>query len=633
MDNLKAWTDEKIVDEVDELIADAFSASGFANSVQDQLQCYLLLAVLLRGLGQFSPGMNMSRITEQLRRYMGKEQLKEVEHIADQVSERVLQIVCPTYTAASYWSPIDRQRHTVSHRRALGANENEKHVFVYAYAFYALTFTGEKSGLYSATQFTAAHASRRRGVRVCYEEKPEDDPIGWWHIPRGKDGVNHERILNETRVTDAIKQRLLRSDVSTHDVKSQLRSMLINRGSTRWVDLNSFAMDFIEQFSGALPNLSKETCEDIERTKDYINRLFEADLDAKQTLFMLMTNLVYDQAFRSNYFYGFPVRIENLCSVMTVGMQRSLSPFEHSALTRIATSIFMHPLLLDYATQQSEATESKEKMLLMGGFAHSANNALRMADIDSLVSLLSSGEPPKDLRFAMDSSDSQDAIHHLRALWMGSRSAQAFIALAEMATRRGALREKFTSRRSYSLDECMSQAEKMIDVYLEGQMDRLPQILISRNRRYWLDVELPKYYLDDVYVYTLIYELLLNVCKYGERYLKDNHRWARAELSTTAEGSDVQIHVINRLSDQKKEWRSIKGVAFPKYTEEDEQSNNTFLRFASVMSGYIDGIKITSYIQKMKDIKYYHAILSLGSIPVEKIDSEKFRVSPVVRKM
>lgn len=626
MDIKQRWGKEKLVDEVDELIATAFYNSGLVTSADDPLRCYLMLVVLLAGLGEFSPGMNTDEVRKQIREYLGPDQFVTVSAIAKQIAEKFLQIVEPTYTAASYWSPIDENRHTASHRRKIGSHENEKRLWAYLYAFYALTFTGQKRTYYSATQYTAILAPHKRGVRVCYREKLEkDDPNAWWHIPRGQDNCNHARILKETGLTEAVKTHLLKDDVSTEDLKRELRLMLANREPREWLDVNSFAASFLDSFPGVISSVSEATQAEAAKTKDYINSLLGGQITDEQALFMLMTNLIFDVAFPTEYFYAFPVRIENLCSIMTIGTEQPLIPFEHSALTRIVTSIFMHPLLLDYATERALATESKNKMLLMGGCAHSANNALAASGIRSLTALLASGEPPQHARFILKDGNVNDVLGMLKALWVGGRAAQAFIALIEMATRPGTLRGKFLSKEPYSLNDCIVEAEKMTNVYIERDAGRQPKIKIERSKQFWVDARLPEGYLDNIYIHTLLYELLLNVCKHGAVMRGDNGLFAVASLETRFVADDLEIHVRNKLTRKKPNWITSNNVTIPQMHASFKQTGNTFLQFASVISEYVSGIRVKTDIQ---DETFYHAVLILSPVLIDKGDGKPVRIRP-----
>lgn len=456
----------------------------------------------------------------------------------------------PTYTAASYWSPLDLRRHTVLYRRALGKDEDEKRLLAYAYAFYAVTFSGRHKNLFSATQYTAVHAERKRGVRVTYGEPEVEGTEGepsdnWWHVPFSV----HEDILVDTGLTEAVEACLLTDAVPAQSLRDMLRLMLLNEHNAPF-ELNGFPKRFFDEFPERALRVTERTREYAVITQTYVNNLFNAGLDEKQALFMLMTNLIYDQAFPSTYFYAFPVRFKGYCSVMTFGTKRALTALQYLCLTRIANSFFMHPLLFDYATEQSQALKSTSKMLLMSGFAHSANNALRMSDIDSLVTLLSSGTPPERANFNLEAGSLEEAVYGLRALWMGGRVAQSFIALIEMLTRPGHLRMKFTSERPYTIEECIAEAKKMVEVHVEGQGGDLPKLDAKCSSDRWVNARLPKGYLHYIYVYTFLYELLLNVCKYSPTKQRGGEYWADSLITTKFNEESLEVHILNMV-DQK----------------------------------------------------------------------------------
>jgi hypothetical protein len=633
MDKAQAWRYERAVDEIDELIARAFYDTELYKLEGGplRLRCYLMLVALLRDMGQYSPGLDVDELGQELKRYIGDQLFRKVQATASKIAEKILSIVEPTYTAASYWSPIDPQRRrTVLYRNAVREDEDEKRLLAYAYAFYALTFSGSKKKLYSATQYTAEAATRKRGVRVTYrndslEESEGEPPDNWWHLPAS----SHAAILKDTGLTKAIESCLLTDEVSTQALRNTLGLMLLNKRETPF-GLNKFTRKFFSEFPGRALKVSAETGRLALETQNYVNELFDAGLDEKQALFMMMTNLVYDRAFPSNYFYAFPVRFNDYCSVMTFGTNAALSPLQYICLTRIAHSIFMHPLLLDYGTKETETVKSTSKMLLMSGFAHAANNALRIANIDSLVSLLSSGAPPARARFKVETGDDEGVLYGLRSLWMGGKAAESFIALIEMLTRPGNLRKKFTSPRPYTIDECVSEAQRMVDVYVEGQNERLPKLAPVISRRHWVNALLPAGYLDYVYVCTLLYELLVNVCKYGLTEMGADSYYAEALIATLVNKESLEIHVRNRI-DPETRWNLNGTVALPEAVSENEQSGKSFLQFASALSTHISGIKITSKIKRQSTgEKYYEAILSLGPILVEVPPSKVERVSPVL---
>ena len=628
----KRWRKEKLVDEIDELMSTSFYKTGLAQSTEDPLRCYLMLVVLLEGLGQFSPGMHTIEVKRKLRKLLGPEKFVLVSEIARQVAERFFKVVKPTYTAASYWSPIDERRHTASHRRKI-AKEEEKEMLAYMYAFYALTYAGQEHKYYSVTQYTAVFADRKQGVRVCYRDKIEkSDPNRWWHIPKGQNGSNHRRILRETGLTESVRQHLLINKVSKKMLKQELRTMLANRESGKWSDINSFAENVLAKFPNVISGVSEATLAEARKTRVYINELLGAKLTDAQALFMLMTNLIYDVAFPTNYFYAFPVRIDHLCSIMTIGTSKPLRPFEHSALTRIVTSIFMHPLLLDYAAEKEKVTEeksrsreSRNRMLLMGGCAHSANNALAMSGFESLTTKFASGEPPDKPLFTLENGNVEEALNSLRAFWVGGKTAQAFIALIEMATHPGVPRQKFLSDQPYTLSECLAEAQRMTKVHLERNPIRLPNNLrIEQHALFRVDAKLPEGYLNKIYIQTLLYELLLNVCKHGAVIKEENTRFAPAQIATRFVDGDLEILITNMLPEDER-GRDV----LPDTVDISEASGNTFLQFAKVLSDFVTGIKVISGIEEKT---FHRAALILSPIQIDTVDGRRWVRAEAIEK-
>lgn len=358
----------KLVDEIDEYLVKAFYESHLDKATDDPLRCYLMLKILLNKIGGYSPGMQIENVKEQLENFIGEPKIAEVDELAGKIAVNFKAIVEPTYLAASYWSPIDDRRHTALYRQKRPNEEEEKKVLAYACAFFALTFFGAGKGYYSATQFTAVHANRQRGVRVSYEE--DCDRESWWCIPK----EDHQKILDDTGITTAIENYLLKDDVSIENLKEGLRPLLSNRDADPDTNLKPFAEYFINDFSNTKSSISRKTLNYAEQAKQYVNNLFDADLDIEKSLFMLMTNLIYDVAFPSNYFCAFPVRIRNRCSIVTVGTAELLRSNQYLALDRIATSIFMQPLLLDYASQVANEERESFQLNLAQAAAHTFKN-------------------------------------------------------------------------------------------------------------------------------------------------------------------------------------------------------------------------------------------------------------------
>lgn len=355
-----------VVEEVDELISDAFRIADVGGIAEDPKRRHRLFAVLLRGFGEYTPGFDISQVRSELKREIGEERWNEIEKHAARLGELIPMVVKPTYTTTSYWSPIDERRHTVIHK-PLTQGEDRRHTLAYAYAFFTLTFTGAPNELYSVIQYISVRARHKRGPRVCFkEDPPAEQPLGWWHIPEHI----HKPILEETGITEAIQHVLLKDGQRTEEeLEHALNLTLVNTKENEWKDdIDSFAAEIIKTFSHRHARLTGKTRDAVENTQLYLSKLFGGNkLTPEQALFMLVTHLIYKEACPTDYIHTFPTRVAQTCCVITVGTgkvptqevltREPLDPSRHLALSRIASSIFTHPLLLDYAAQEAAARE------------------------------------------------------------------------------------------------------------------------------------------------------------------------------------------------------------------------------------------------------------------------------------
>jgi hypothetical protein len=292
------------------------------------------------------------------------------------------------------------------------------------------------------------------------------------------------------------------------------------------------------------------------------------------------------------------------------------------------------------------ADESEKKMLLMGGIAHAAGNALAMAGISKLVTCFSTETPPKMPRFKLTDtihSTIDEAMGTLQGAWVGNNVVQAFIALVEIAARPGPLRAKFLSPRDYHLKDCLDAAVAMTHIHIQKQRGELSQLNIVYDDDSWINPQLPKQYLNQIYIQTFLYELLLNASKHGRTISNNGTRETDVIISSEFKDNVLDIHLMNPLSDDdnEKQWKTVNGITFFTSQEElnsDEQLNSvetgrrrhTFLRFASALSSYILGININTRIMIAQGYKYYCATLSLGPLAIMIDETESTQVFPYI---
>jgi hypothetical protein len=238
----------------------------------------------------------------------------------------------------------------------------------------------------------------------------------------------------------------------------------------------------------------------------------------------------------------------------------------------------------------------------MGGLAHSAGNALRMANVESVVPLLASGTPLEQAR--------------ARELQIGGRSARALVALVEIAARPGPLQRKFQTESSYDLATCLTDAQEMVEAYRRSS-SQLAEVEIHRGK--WINARFPEGYLDQVYSQTFLYEILLNVSKHGRTFENGDRTIANARISSILEGRALKIIVSNPLSDADamRDWSENRGLAIPKYKDESPYKTHGFLKFIQALPTYIPGINISSTIKEAGQYRFYNSVLTFGPIEIE----------------
>lgn len=347
-----------VIDDISELLNRAYSAANVGKMVEEPGLRYKLLALLLKGFGEYSPGINIEKTKAEIKNYIGDEAYKTVDTCAGELKGHLSKIgFNPTYTAVSYWSPIDAQRHTITHRRNIQSPEEKRFVLAYAYAFYALTHFGSKKEYYSVIQYTSEHAPRKKGVPVCY--KKETGEILWnkWHIHEDV----HKLILEETGVASAIHTALIENDRrSDEEIEHLLGLALANIKEAPWVDIDRFAETFINKFQ-QLQEFSEEVRNVAIETQTYLGDFFGKEITFEQALFMLMTHLVYKEACPANYIQTYTTRVAQTCCAATIGTEEPLNELQKMAFGQLMNAIFTPPLLLDYAAQEANARLQAER--------------------------------------------------------------------------------------------------------------------------------------------------------------------------------------------------------------------------------------------------------------------------------
>ena len=246
-----------------------------------------------------------------------------------------------------------------------------------------------------------------------------------------------------------------------------------------------------------------------------------------------------------------------------------------------ATIPFGVTIARGYYEQLSQSVgEYETRLALLGLISHSAGNAVRAKD------------------------------------W---ESARVFLGLVGLTANPGPLRQKYQNKRSYTAEECLSEALIRIDTRrdIEEETDgeeRVTRLKIVRGR--WDQVVFPAGYLLKDYVITFLHEILLNAATHGA-------------ASNTPEGSAVFVgvgiefvkganevrFVIRNIPSEGVKLTQRDGLCLPH--EGGEYSPQKFLSLLNRMRIYLPGVNVRStLVWHRRKTPYYMTTLTLGPFEV-----------------
>lgn len=282
----------------------------------------------------------------------------------------------PTYFAASYWSPIDRNRHTISHSKEKESLQIENDARAAALLFYILTLKAPQKGFHSAINFISTESPRKDGLHSYYgENEPlfnipfEKQYQIWWHIPNSI----HIDLLNCSGFALALEK------LSSINIKIIERSLTII--------MENLDSEIVENEIRKYDNIYNPILENINTLKipqnlykwgisfkNYLNNFFypsdlnkidQKELTLNQCFFMACTHALYNSACPTKMFYTFPVRISDNCCVLTLGVEKELELENILAMSHVVKSIYYHAVDRDY-----QALNALERNRLAHGAVH-----------------------------------------------------------------------------------------------------------------------------------------------------------------------------------------------------------------------------------------------------------------------
>lgn len=346
--------------------ADAILSRVFQRGRDVDLQWRFLLYVhLLNRPGWAAPGFQ--RYTGRTPVYPG-EALAGLRDAADpgRFGEILSLLSGATYTAASYWSPIDKRRHTVYHADAAKAFAPDH--LASSWTFYALTFLGARLSqpLTSLIHYTATMAPQKRGLLTAFVTTAGDGR-GRLILPADL----QEQLLSELGIDKAISR--VRTSLNDGGIENGLYALLSNLDPLDAEPILKAGISdtFFSEFHERLTSASDRCRDVLRRAHETVVEFFDdSAVSEAQTSFMVALQYLWRRACVSNYMYAFPTVVSDTCCMLTVGTDEPLTPTLHVAVAKIAQSLFAHPLFLDYGARDIESESNRRGAVLRRFFVH-----------------------------------------------------------------------------------------------------------------------------------------------------------------------------------------------------------------------------------------------------------------------
>lgn len=349
------------VAEMDEIAGDFFRKF----EVKDPGKRYLLSYSFTQFPGFELFGRRLKNLIDEVSQSMEPKDWDDMNQKGASINKELGALLEPTYTNASYWSPIDELRHSIANRVKIPKNKR-KYALACAYAFYGMTFLGEKvqPKLLSIVHYTALLATKKRGLLTCFKkELITDKSQQWIHIL-----PQFHNLLDELGISQLINKNFIENEEISEDaLDEQLSRMLINDPLDPWEDLDGILSVILSNFINNALSLRPESHRFIESTRNFFQSFFheensdieEQQISFKQACFMVLTQLLWREACPSQFMYTFTTHVKNNCCILTIGTNKILNSDLLLLLNNFARSLFVHPLLLDYSTKlaRSEAIQ------------------------------------------------------------------------------------------------------------------------------------------------------------------------------------------------------------------------------------------------------------------------------------
>jgi hypothetical protein len=283
-----------------------------------------------------------------------------------------------TYCVASYWSPINKERHSACHVEAKHHTDNRRRAA--AALFFAMShragYGREYSPdlLYTATHFLAEHAKRQRSVPIKFDGQLVQIDPNKWQIPSSA----KNRWLNLCG-WEAILSELAAKFTQDKDYAEKfVRMATAHFEETSRAESDSYGDRALAAFKAAYPTNPEFLTGLATPCVSGLREMWETPhLTEMQAAFMVASYYLWHEAVPETVLaYTFPCKVAKTVCALTAGVYAPLGRTQTALMAWLSKTFFVHPLIRDYAQIVSEDTIREHREMLRRAFGHNVPHML-----------------------------------------------------------------------------------------------------------------------------------------------------------------------------------------------------------------------------------------------------------------
>lgn len=306
--------------------------------------------------------------------------------VLQQQTEGFIDLGAPlSYCVASYWSPINQQRHSTFHtgvekdhtprsRAAAALFFSMSHVAGYQSEY-------SSAGLYTATHFLVQYAKRKWSLPIIFRQRNSIAEVteSAWFIPV----PTKHQILAKIGWTELLSELEQEYDQEADGIERFTRMAIAHLSVSDQPQMSdeSRSKELGKRALENFRNTAYDCHEMVEQLGrqcvNELQRMWDVNLTVEQAAFMTASYMLWHEAVPgTKRAFTFPSRVENTVCVLTMGTGKSFGKTQTTMLSWLSKTIFVHPLIQDYATLLSEKYLRAEREVIRRAIGHNVPKLL-----------------------------------------------------------------------------------------------------------------------------------------------------------------------------------------------------------------------------------------------------------------